>query len=310
MCTALHIDVLERSIEAYHNPGPGAYDCDESVGVQISSTRKTGACPIFARVPILCCFWLRLLYTLLIHILFPAGPSAAFPRMKRITGGVGSSNPGPGAYKAVNLTGNRGRGIKMKGVNEGCSYKKAAPAYSFGIRNDKLKLRKNTPGPDYTPKISKSENKKAPAFRFGTAARVKNTAQLEKESAAKGPGPCYNPKAANNGGGKQPLSRRRTAPSFGFGTSNRAGRKLVVKAAVGPGPGQYNPDSSVGKQPTSFRPTAPSTKFGTAPGRSKFKTTKRSFAGPGPQYDAPSGFGKQVLSQQSKGPTFAFSSGR
>jgi len=38
----LHADVLERNIEAYHNPGPGTYDTWESVGGQKLSDRRTG----------------------------------------------------------------------------------------------------------------------------------------------------------------------------------------------------------------------------------------------------------------------------
>lgn len=91
--------------------------------------------------------------------------------------------------------------------------------------------------------------------------------------------------------GRQAYSTRKSSPSYGFGTSDRAGvAKVFVsnehaqKAAIPrtPGPGAYKMEGSTGRQLLSPRPSTPSYGFGTS---ERFGKTRSKFDGgstPGP----------------------------
>lgn len=115
--------------------------------------------------------------------------------------------------------------------------------------------------------------------------------------------------------GDQSVSRRRSAPSYGFGSGTRNGQekvfvsqehaRLVPGNSVAPGP-QYNLKNSVGTQVDSGNKSAPQWAFGTA---SRFNFSKREGAPPGPgQYDAHPGVGTQASSKNSSAPIYGFGS--
>ena len=116
--------------------------------------------------------------------------------------------------------------------------------------------------------------------------------------------------------GKQTTSRRKSAPSYGFGSGTRAGQekvfvshehsKLQVGSVVTPGP-QYNLKSAVGEQVSSPAKSAPKWAFGTAQ-RFNFNS-KPGNAPPGPgQYTNRSAVGTQVSSAMTSSPIFGFGS--
>jgi len=84
-----------------------------------------------------------------------------------------------------------------------------------------------------------SPRKSAPAFGFGTSSRESFRRQfVSAAQAAKAPGVGRSPGAVyevRGAIGRQVNSRRRNAPSYGFGSSSRLGGLLVQS----PGPGSY-----------------------------------------------------------------------
>lgn len=114
--------------------------------------------------------------------------------------------------------------------------------------------------------------------------------------------------------GGQTSSKRRSAPSFGFGSGTRAQQDKVFVSQEhaklssnrdSPGP-NYQLRSAVGTQVASRNKSAPLWAFGTAQ-RFNFNPGKMAPPGPG-QYDAHPGVGAQVSSKNSSAPIFGFGS--
>lgn len=115
--------------------------------------------------------------------------------------------------------------------------------------------------------------------------------------------------------GDQTASRRRSAPSYGFGSGTRATQekifvsqehaKLSQGNTVTPGP-QYNLKSAVGTQVSSATKSAPQWAFGT---NQRFNFGKGGAGVPGPgNYDAHPGVGTQVSSKMGSSPIYGFGS--
>jgi len=115
--------------------------------------------------------------------------------------------------------------------------------------------------------------------------------------------------------GDQSLSKRSSAPQYGFGSSTRDHQAKVFTSPehaklsaprVSPGPAVYSLRSAVGGQVDGRKNSAPQWAFGTA---ERFMGEKRSIANPGPgAYDSKSGIGPQTASQRTSQPVFGFGS--
>lgn len=115
--------------------------------------------------------------------------------------------------------------------------------------------------------------------------------------------------------GEQALSKRQSAPQYGFGSSTRENQAKVFTSPehaklsaprVSPGPAVYSLRNSVGAQIDGRKNSAPQWAFGTA---ERFAGEKRSSSNPGPgTYEAKSGIGPQTASQCSSPPIFGFGS--
>jgi len=115
--------------------------------------------------------------------------------------------------------------------------------------------------------------------------------------------------------GEQPLSKRQSAPQYGFGSSTRDHQARVYTSAehsklagprVSPGPAVYQLRNSVGQQVDARKQSSPQWAFGTA---DRFMREKRAQTAPGPgSYDARSGIGPQTTSQCASQPNFGFGS--
>jgi len=116
--------------------------------------------------------------------------------------------------------------------------------------------------------------------------------------------------------GDQSLSKRSSAPQYGFGSSTREHQSRVfvspehAKLAVGgnrsPGPAVYQLRNSVGAQIDGRKNSAPQWAFGTA---ERFNVTNRHINNPGPgTYDSKSALGTQATSQRTSQPIFGFGS--
>jgi hypothetical protein len=115
--------------------------------------------------------------------------------------------------------------------------------------------------------------------------------------------------------GDQSLSKRQSAPQYGFGSSTREHQQKVFTSPehaqlsaprVSPGPAVYSLRNSVGAQVDGRKSSAPQWAFGTA---DRFMGEKRSTANPGPgTYDAKSGIGPQTASQRASQPLYGFGS--
>mmetsp|Transcript_11627 Transcript_11627/g.24953 ORF Transcript_11627/g.24953 Transcript_11627/m.24953 type:complete len:305 (-) Transcript_11627:744-1658(-) len=113
--------------------------------------------------------------------------------------------------------------------------------------------------------------------------------------------------------GSQVNSKRSSAPSYGFGSSNRqhASKMFISQehAALSstgapPGPSAYSLKNSIGAQPDARKASAPTWAFGTA---ERFTYEKKSAANPGPgAYQSNSALGAQVSSNQQSQPKFGF----
>jgi len=115
--------------------------------------------------------------------------------------------------------------------------------------------------------------------------------------------------------GDQSLSKRQSAPQYGFGSSTREHQARVYTSPehaklsaprVSPGPAVYSLRNAVGSQIDGRKNSAPQWAFGTA---DRFMGEKRSSSNPGPgAYDAKSGIGPQATSQRTSQPIFGFGS--
>lgn len=116
--------------------------------------------------------------------------------------------------------------------------------------------------------------------------------------------------------GEQCMSKRVSAPAFGFGTASRTQvNKLYMskehsKTTGGqhsPGPSVYTLRGSVGNQPDGRKASAPNWAFGTS---DRFAPPNKSHAGaPGPgAYSEKSAFGSQATSKQQSQPIYGFGS--
>lgn len=116
--------------------------------------------------------------------------------------------------------------------------------------------------------------------------------------------------------GDQCVSKRPSAPSYGFGSASRAQvQKLFVSkehsktsgGAHSPGPSVYTLRGSVGTQPDGRKVSAPNWAFGTS---ERFGYANKSQAAPGPgAYAERSAFGSQATSKQQSQPIYGFGSG-
>ena len=131
----------------------------------------------------------------------------------------------------------------------------SSPSWVFGssqrFKDPDLERHKKTPAADaYSqpnglgPQPS-STKRSAPLPGFGSsnrdhAAKVFLTPEHQKANFGKqSPGPVMY--TLTPGVGKQTLSVRREAPSYGFGTNDRwYTRKIAMRAANNPAPGAYN----------------------------------------------------------------------
>lgn len=116
--------------------------------------------------------------------------------------------------------------------------------------------------------------------------------------------------------GTQALSRRRSSPSFGFGSSTRAqAAKVFVSAdhaklatsGFSPGPSAYTLRASVGKQADGSKRSSPHWVFGSSERFMKASRADGQAPGPG-AYDSMSGVGLQVSSSKHTQPMFGFGS--
>lgn len=114
--------------------------------------------------------------------------------------------------------------------------------------------------------------------------------------------------------GDQTLSKRASAPSFGFGSSTRtqAGKVFIShehsKTVTGesPGPAAYTHRASVGPQIDGSKISSPTWMFGTA---ERLKYEKRAASSPGPgAYGMGSSFGSQISSAARTEPIAGFGS--
>lgn len=115
--------------------------------------------------------------------------------------------------------------------------------------------------------------------------------------------------------GDQPHSKRRSAPSYGFGSStrNQAAKVFLSQEhaklstpGFSPGPSAYQLRSSVGSQPDGRKSSAPQWIFGSSGRFGAFGKSEK-FPGPG-SYDMPQGVGMQVSSSKQTQPMFGFGS--
>ena len=115
--------------------------------------------------------------------------------------------------------------------------------------------------------------------------------------------------------GDQTLSRRTSAPQYGFGSSTRDHQAKVFTSQEhaklsaprdSPGPAVYSLRASVGAQVDGRKSSSPQWAFGTA---DRFLGGGRAGAMPGPgSYESKSGLGPQVASQRGSTPLYGFGS--
>ena len=156
-----------------------------------------------------------------------------------------------------------------------------------------------------------SKNYNAASFSFGSEERLGGK---RYHSVVPGPGSYKRDSSFM----AQNLSTKQTAPSAGFGTSNRDNLEKVFiteehnKINFGihsPGPSAYNAGSSVGKQTRSDNTSAPSWQIG-KDSRFQYDFVKRAQKVPGAgQYSIKSTVGKQVDSTKPSMPQHSFGSG-
>lgn len=139
----------------------------------------------------------------------------------------------------------------------------------------------------------------APAYAWGC--EVRETTGAEPSS---GPDRFYE---VGESLGPQPT--RRTAASFGFGTSERfPNRDEVRRAGAAPGPGSYARQHATGEQAVGGYRTQPSFRFGSQTRFGGGATSARAAATP--SYSARSSVGKQVVSERRSTPSYGFGSSR
>jgi len=115
--------------------------------------------------------------------------------------------------------------------------------------------------------------------------------------------------------GSQPVSRRRSSPMFGFGSSTRHQAAKVFLSSehaklstsgFSPGPSAYTLRASVGSQADGRKASSPQWVFGSA---ERFGYGATGIQNPGPgSYDMPTGVGQQVSSSKQTQPMFGFGS--
>jgi len=116
--------------------------------------------------------------------------------------------------------------------------------------------------------------------------------------------------------GVQATSKRRSAPSFGFGSSTRSQAAKVFLSAdhaklstpgFSPGPSAYTLRASVGSQADGRKASSPQWVFGSS---DRFiQASRKEVQNPGPgAYDMPQGVGTQVSSSKQTQPMFGFGS--
>jgi len=269
LCTSLHQDVLDKSIEIVHNPGPGTYNHQGSVGMQPLSTSATSARAVI-------------------------GTQKREEKPEITT--LEHAPPGPGRYDFNNSV----------GANQNASQRQNFPSYSFGLRHKPDDPTwKHAPGPQYDAinsvgKQVSSTKVTAPIQRFGKEARV--TPSTLRTDSKKSPGPIYLPtsRASAGTGVRSLVSGKKSAPSFGFG---RASRTTEPNPWIEtPGPGAYNHAVSTGKQANTYNRTTASAVFS----RAKRDRRKVEVGAPGPVGNRNSAIGKQPESARNTAPSYTF----
>jgi len=270
LCTSLHQDVLDKSIEIVHNPGPGTYNHQGSVGQQPLSTSATSARAVIG--------------------------TQKREEKPEITA-LEHAPPGPGRYDFHNSV----------GPDQNASQRQSFPAYSFGLRHmpDDPSW-KHAPGPQYDAinsvgKQVASTKPSASVPKFGKEKRV--TPSTLRTDAKKSPGPIYLPSAKSSAGTgvRSVVSGKKSAPSFGFGRSTRS--KEPNPWVTTPGPGTYNHAISTGKQANSYNRTSGSAAFSRAK-----RNRQKSDVGPATVGNRHSAVGKQPESARETAPSYSFGS--
>jgi hypothetical protein len=107
-----------------------------------------------------------------------------------------------------------------------------------------------------------------PMFKIGTSTREVGQKLFQSAEMSRSMYGCHSPGplaySFTPGLGKQPVSTRRSAPSFGFGRSERFVYAHIARAKLQPGPGAYGSRSAMGTQVAGNRPTEPQPGFGTS----------------------------------------------
>eukprot|EP00238_Polyblepharides_amylifera_P009820 CAMPEP_0196580630 /NCGR_PEP_ID=MMETSP1081-20130531/29738_1 /TAXON_ID=36882 /ORGANISM="Pyramimonas amylifera, Strain CCMP720" /LENGTH=302 /DNA_ID=CAMNT_0041900553 /DNA_START=204 /DNA_END=1112 /DNA_ORIENTATION=+ len=211
-----------------------------------------------------------------------------------------------------------------------------APLFSFGTADRFQKSaaasspsRSAVPGPGtYTGGSSfgrqgESSKQSSECFGFGSSTRVGaakvylSPEHSKNDYGMSSPGPsAYSAKSAV---GKQHESKKETAPSFVFSSTERFKYDFVERAARLPGAGQYNTVGACGLQTDSKKSTLPKYSFGTSNREQRDKVyisadhEKGQFgqSSPGPALvGGNSSVGKQTASKNASASSWSFGSAR
>jgi len=215
------------------------------------------------------------------------------------------------------------------------SKNESSPLFSFGTADRFAKpagsvpTRASVPGPGayQSPssigKQGNSTKQTAEAYGFGSSTRLHQQKVFISPDHAKtnfgeaSPGPSvYNQKSAV---GKQPDSKKESAPSWAFSSEERFKYDFVERAAKVPGAGQYNTVGAVGTQPDSKKQTLPKFSFGSCQREQRNKVyispdhEKSSYGmnSPGPaSVGGKSSLGRQSSSKNPSGSSWSFGSAK
>tara|TARA_B110001452_G_scaffold239616_1_gene220741 strand:+ start:647 stop:1609 length:963 start_codon:yes stop_codon:yes gene_type:complete len=199
------------SYGAAHQPGPGEYDKNGSVGAQASSQARSA-------------------------------PSYGWGSAVRDTGGGISGRASLGGSYDLKA----GIGTQVSSTKHSSPAFAMGTSQRFGSLRSEMRRTAAAPGPgSYELEVSvatqaESSKKSMPAYGFGTSTRVQaNKVYWQgKASAAEGtPGPTYQIKSSVGG---QVQSDRRSSGSYGFGTAVRFPSAKISAKHRTPGPGDYN----------------------------------------------------------------------
>mmetsp|Transcript_13100 Transcript_13100/g.15822 ORF Transcript_13100/g.15822 Transcript_13100/m.15822 type:complete len:302 (-) Transcript_13100:366-1271(-) len=251
------------------------------------------------------------------------GATKVFVTAEHAKSSYGKESPGP-VYE-----------LKSSLGKQESSKNESSPLFSFGTADRFAKpagsvpTRYSVPGPgayQATSSIGKqgdSTRQSAEAYGFGSSTRVHQQKVFLSPEHAKtnygeaSPGPSvYNAKSAV---GKQPDSKKDTAPSWVFSSEERFKYDYVERAAKVPGAGQYNSIGAVGSQADSKKQSLPKYSFGSSQREQRSKVyispdhEKSSYGhnSPGPaSVGGKSALGKQCSSKNPTGSSWSFGSAK